>query len=218
LPAASIDLINLSIGKPKTMEWSGGAMETGIRKQPVEYTYLSKSGFQGDEVANLIHHGGPERAVCIYPFEHYHKWENEYSLTLCLPSFGENITAAGIAEDRIFIGDILQIGEAVVQVSQGRIPCDTISKSNGVASLLRRIVETGFTGYFCRVLQEGVVRKNSQISLLERHPLGVTVLYANHIYFQDRNNKGAIERILGVDALAAVWRDKLSAIKNHIND
>lgn len=111
-------------------------------------------------------------------------------------------------ESKVCLGDIYQVGEAVVQISQGKIPCQTISKSNQVETFLDRIVETGYTGYFCRVLREGVVKEGSKMSLLERHSQGVTVLFANQIFFHEQQNKEGIEKILAVKGLAPVWRDQ----------
>jgi MOSC domain-containing protein YiiM len=202
-------LVTFSVGTPKSITYDGKELLTGIRKKPLKEAFLSKNAFEGDGVANTKYHGGPDRAVCVYPNEHYDMWEKEFSVTLSRPAFGENITVSNMTEENVCIGDIYQMGETVIQISQGRVPCQTISKSNNVTVFLDRIIETGYTGYFCRVLQEGVVTKDSEISLLERHPQGVTVLYANQIFFHDQGNREGIEKILAVKELAPVWQGLL---------
>lgn len=207
---ASVVIENLSIGLPKKMQYDGKKeLETGICKDAVEEVFLSKDGFRGDGVADLKHHGGPDRAVCIYPAEHYAFWAERFQQALPQSAFGENITATNMLEKDVHIGDIFSIGEALIQVTQGRIPCDTISKRTGLPHLLAGIVETGFTGFLCRVIQEGTVHKNDVIKLVTAHPQKISVLYANKVYFHEPKNIEAMERILAVPELATVWQEKL---------
>ncbi|MEH6890990.1 MOSC domain-containing protein [Bacillus sp. JJ864] len=205
-----IELIHFSIGKPKTIQYAEDKeMTSGICKQLVEDAFLSKDGFRGDGVADLRFHGGPDRTVCVYPYEHYDLWENEFRTSLPSSAFGENVTVTHMLEQDVCIGDIYQLGEAIVQVTQGRIPCSTISKRLGIPGILPRIVETGYTGYLCRVLQEGTVRKDSQITLLERHSHQVSILFANEIYFRGQKDIEGMKKIIAVPELAEDWRKPL---------
>ncbi|CRK84619.1 MOSC domain-containing protein [Neobacillus massiliamazoniensis] len=113
-------------------------------------------------------------------------------------------------ERDVFIGDTYQIGEAIIQVTQSRIPCSTISKRLGIPGILPRIVATGYTGYLCRVLEEGIVRKDSQIKLLERHPDSVSILFSNEVYFHRRKDIEAMEKIVAVPELAEDWSEPLT--------
>ena len=207
-----IILKSLSVGRIKSYSCQGEADISAIGKQKIESTFLSINGFQGDEVAAPEYHGGPDRAVCLYPFEHYQQWGEEFQKEFIPPSFGENICVSGMTEDEVFIGDIYQFGEATIQISQGRVPCAKISNYNGEAGLLGRIVNTGFTGYFFRVLDEGAVNIHSPISLLDRTQTKVSVLEANYVLFHDYKNKQAISKILEVSELADVWRQKLEKL------
>ncbi len=184
-------------------------MNTGICKASTEEAYLTKDGFIGDGVADLKHHGGPDRAVCIYPAEHYPFWEQEFQTVLPSAAFGENITATHMLEKDVHIGDIFRLGDAVIQITQGRVPCSTISKRTRLPHLLPRIVETGFTGYLCRVLEEGQVRADSAITLLEPHPQQVSVLFGNEIYFHRQKDLEGLEKLLAVEELADQWRKPL---------
>lgn len=209
-------IISLNVGKPETLIFDGKEEQTGIGKKPVKELQLTKSIIKGDGVAATEFHGGEERVVCLYPFEHYAKWEKEYSMKLDIPAFGENLTATDMLEKDIFIGDIFSVGSAVIQVTQGRIPCAKISKFNGV-NLLSRVVETGFTGYFFRVLEEGIIHEDSNIKLVERTQEKVSILHANKVMFHDRSNAKAIEEILQVKELASVWKNKLETMLQKIN-
>ncbi|WP_198029813.1 MOSC domain-containing protein [Bacillus sp. J33] len=202
-------IISLNVGKPKPHEWKNQQTISGISKEKVENALLTKEGFIGDGVANTDFHGGPERAVCLYPYEHYEMWGKEFKKVFSPPAFGENICVSNMLEKDVFIGDIFSLGDAAIQITQGRIPCSTISKYNGEDLLLSRIVETGYTGYFFRVLKEGKVASNSLMKLEERKQEKVTVLQANFTLFHDRKNRKAVEDLLEIQELAAVWKEKL---------
>ncbi|MFC5588486.1 MOSC domain-containing protein [Sporosarcina soli] len=206
-----IELINFSIGLPKKMKYgTDKEMETGICKETTEEAFLTNDGFHGDGVADLRHHGGLDRAVCVYPYEHYTLWEQEFNKPLPRSTFGENITVTNMLEQDVHIGDIFQLGDAVIQITQGRIPCSTITKRTDLPPLLKRMIETGFTGYLCRVLEEGTVRKDSQITLLEPHPKQVSVLFTNELYFHRPKDVEGIQKVLGVQELAEDWRERLT--------
>ncbi len=205
-----IELKNFSIGLPQKMKYENNEeMDTGICKQTIEEALLTKGGFLGDGVADLRNHGGPDRSVCVYPYEHYLLWEKEFANPLPSSTFGENLTVTNVLEKDVYIGDIFRLGEAVIQITQGRIPCSTISKRTNNPLLLRRMVQTGFTGYLCRVLEEGIVRNDSQITLLESHPKEVSILYGNEIYFHKQRDVDGIKRILAVEELANEWKELL---------
>ena len=206
----AIELKNFSIGLPKKMKYGNDKeIDTGICKQTIKEAFLTKEGFRGDGVADLRYHGGPDRAVCVYPYEHYLLWEKEFKNPLPSSTFGENLTVTNMLEKDIFIGDIFLLGSAVIQVTQGRIPCSTITKRTNNPSLLKWMVQTGFTGYLCRVLEEGIVCKDSKITLLESHPKQVSILYGNGIYFHKQKDVEGIKRVLDVQELANEWKELL---------
>lgn len=199
----------LAIGMPKELHYSNGrSMITGIEKRKVQEVYLSARGFEGDDVADKKHHGGPDRAVCLYPAEHYIQWEQELGKPLPTAAFGENLTVTNMLEADICIGDIYKIGDAVIQVTQGRVPCSTIDKYAEANILLKRLIETGYTGFLARVLEEGTICADSTIELVEKHPEGISVLHCNEVYFTNKDAL-AMKRIQVVDALAEDWKQKL---------
>lgn len=201
-------IINLAVGKPKEFNWNNKKERSAIGKSSVQAVELKKSGFVDDDVANHQFHGGPDRAVCLYPFEHYSYWEEIFQKKLILPAFGENITATGMAEEQVCIGDIYKIGDTIVQVTQGRVPCSTISKYNEENQFLKKVVETTLTGYFFRVLEEGTIMFDSEITLVEKHSKEISVSFATQILFHQKQDIKSIEKILTVDALAEDWKNR----------
>jgi len=201
-------IITLAVGKPKEYDWNNKKEVSAIGKSFVHVVELKKSGLVGDDVANHKFHGGIDRAVCLYPFEHYSYWEKIFQKKLAPPAFGENITATGMLEEQVCIGDIFKIGDTILQVTQGRVPCATISKYNQEKHFLKKVVETTLTGYFFRVLVEGSMNCDSEINLVEKDSKEISVSFATQILFHRQQDKTSIEKILTVDALAEDWRNR----------
>lgn len=206
------EIISLSVGKPKAFNWKGKNESSGIGKGKVTIAELTKDGFVGDGVADLEHHGGPDRAVCVYSFEHYKQWEKEFNVKLSPPALGENLCVSDMLEKDVYIGDVYSLGNAVVQVTQGRVPCSKISKFNDIDLFLKRIVETNYTGYFFKVLQEGTVTSEGKLELLERTQDKVSIFYANQIFLHDKKNRQGLKDLLEVNELAQVWRENVEKL------
>jgi MOSC domain-containing protein YiiM len=215
-------IVSLNVGKPQKQSYQGKEFETGICKTPIQgNVFLSSANLEGDGQADLIHHGGVDKALCVYPYEHYSYWEQEIGQPLTYGAFGENITVQGISEDDVCIGDIFQFGEAVVQVSQPRQPCYKVAARYNVPDFPLRIQQTGFTGFYLRVLQEGRVSAADPLLLLEKHTTDITVTFANRIRYDHKNNIEAIKTILTLPELASSWREiftkQLAKLTNETN-
>lgn len=203
------EISTLAVGMPKKLHYSNGrSMISAIEKREVDKVYLAAQGFEGDDVADKKHHGGPDRAVCLYPAEHYRQWEKELGKTLPTAAFGENLTVTNMLEEDVCIGDIYKIGDAVIQITQGRVPCSTIDKYTQANTLLKRLIETGYTGFLARVLNEGTIYADSKIEIVEKHPARISILYCNEVYFKSKDAL-AMKRIQAVDALADEWKQQL---------
>nr|WP_275980325.1 MOSC domain-containing protein [Halalkalibacter alkaliphilus] len=156
----------------------------------------------------MINHGGLDKAVCVYPYEHYHYWNEKLGLSLPIGAFGENITLRGLTETDVFIGDTFQWGEAVVQVSQPRRPCFKVAKRHGVKKFPLYIQETGYSGFYLRVLQDGNISVNDSLILLERKT-DSSIEFVNKVTYHDKQNKEAIHRLLELRELSDAWKESL---------
>ncbi|NRR23375.1 MOSC domain-containing protein [Brevibacillus sp. MS2.2] len=203
----NIEMISLNVGKPKQVQYQNKEVSTGIYKTPATKSlYLSFLNFEGDGQADLVHHGGKEKAVCVYPYEHYPFWEAELQRKLAIGAFGENLTIRGLVETDVCIGDTFQLGEAIVQVSQPRQPCYKLSVRYGVPEMLVKVQETGYTGFYFRVLKEGLVSHMDGLTRLSSHPKEITVSYANRIMHQEKENIDGMKKLLEVEELSSNWR------------
>src|SRR5262249_2606205 len=139
---------------PLDREWTSGIFKAGVAG-PVR---LSALGLEGDGQADLRFHGGPDKAVNAYALAHYPGWEAEWQVSPLAPgAFGENLTIDGQTEESVSIGDVFQLGSAKLQVSQPRFPCWKLERKWRRPGLAARVVETGRTGWYFRVLETGAV-------------------------------------------------------------
>lgn len=171
--------------------------------------YLGSLGLQNDEQSDHKHHGGQDRAVNVYPAEHYDYWRATPELkAMTGGAFGENFTTLGLLEHTACIGDTFRIGEVVVQISQPRGPCYKLNRRWGYPDLQRRAEETHRYGWYMRVLQEGMVSGGSEMQLIERPYPELTVRRAWEL-MQDPSDLDAVRAMADCPALAGGWRAAL---------
>lgn len=201
----------MQVGSPKGYVYEGKEWFSAITKTRAEGSlFLSTENLLGDQQADLEHHGGPDKAVCVYCWEHYPYWEEKLDRKLEAAAFGENFTVEGLTEDLVRIGDIFRVGKALVQVSQPRQPCYKLRYKHHAPELPLEIQKTGYTGYYLRVLEEGFVQAGDMLDLVEPSPYGVTVSFANRIMYQEKSNTEGLLKVLSVQELSASWRDMLT--------
>ncbi len=178
------------------------AVPSGIDKHPVHGPlFLGRTGFDGDAQGDLKHHGGADKAVHQYPFEHYLLWRQELGALppLSRPgAFGENLSTTGMTEETVAVGDVFRLGKAIVEVSQGRQPCWKLNLRFQTKDMAAQVQKTGRTGWYYRVTEEGVVQEEDSLVLLDRrspewslHRLW-TVLY---VKTSDREELAAMAQI-----------------------
>ncbi|OOQ93571.1 MOSC domain-containing protein [Bacillus cereus] len=201
------EILSLNIGLQKEVMYGGKLIQTGINKKQVkEPVFLSFLKFNGDGQADLVHHGGVDKAVCVYTGDHYPYWEKELNQELVYGAFGENITVSGMREEDVCIGDTFQLGEAIVQVTQPRQPCFKLAKKYNIPKLPLYFQDTGYTGFYFRVLKEGWILPVDTLKLLRPDPKGVSISFANRIMHKEKQNSEGLKRILEVNALSTSWR------------
>lgn len=172
---------------------SGNAQRvvTGIHKQPAAGPVAVKRlGLEGDEQADLSVHGGLDKAVYAYPSEHYPFWIAQKLAVLkreeALPpgSMGENLTLQGLLEDRVWVGDRLTIGGVLLEITEPRSPCYKFAAKMGFSHAVKMMVQSGATGFYLRVIREGVLQAGDAIAL-SPGPREVSIASIN-----DRRRKG----------------------------
>jgi MOSC domain-containing protein YiiM len=203
-------LVSVNVGTPRTVEYQGRAVSTGIFKQPVAgAVHVGATNLAGDGQADLRVHGGPHKAVYAYPLEHYSYWSAALERgELPLGFFGENLTLEGVNEDEVWIGDTLRVGSAILQVSQPRTPCFKLALRTGVEDFPRRFADSGRTGFYLRVLEEGEVSAGAAMERVARDPASLPVRQVFQLRHGLGNGRGraALERAAALATLAPSWR------------
>ena len=216
-PSSLARLISIQVALPRTLPaegesgpW-GKAWTTGFHKRPVEQpVWLGRTNLVGDGQADLVHHGGPDKAVNAYPAEHYPYWrERVEAPDLAHGGFGENFTLSALLEDSVCIGDTYRIGEALVQISQPRQPCWKMSRRWRIKELAAWVVETGRTGWYFRVLREGEVSAGMELALIERPHPEWTVAAANNVMYFKKHDLAAAAALAACPLLSDSWREEL---------
>lgn len=160
---------NVFIGKIKDYD---GSRPSAIAKVQVDGELtLTEKGLVGDQQAEKKIHGGPDRALCHYPREHYGYWVSEYPDQAGLfvaPAFGENLSTEGLTEKNVFIGDIFRWGDALIQVTQPRSPCFKLNFHFGITDIATQMQNAGITGWLYRVIVAGKVSADAPLTLVSR--------------------------------------------------
>jgi MOSC domain-containing protein YiiM len=202
-------LISVNVGLPREVTWKGKTVSTGIFKEPVSERVMVRSlNLDGDGQADLTVHGGADKAVYVYPFEHYDYWRGELPDTeLRLGIFGENFTITGLREEEVNIGDRFRIGTVKLMVTQPRLPCYKLGIRFGRPDMVKRFLASRRTGFYFRVLQEGEVGAGDTLELVSRDDSNITVADITQLYTREKNNPELLHRAAQLEALPKSWRD-----------
>ncbi|MEW9899940.1 MOSC domain-containing protein [Chitinivorax sp. PXF-14] len=203
--------VSLFIGGIRPLPQSG--RPTGMYKAPVAgVVELDTEGFVGDQQADRRVHGGPEKAVHLYPARHYEKLAAQFPEAageLCAGALGENLSTPELDERDVRIGDVWRLGTARLQVCQPRNPCWKIDERFGCDGMAAHIAEERLTGWYFRVLEAGQVSPGDTLDLIEPAPDAPTLYDAMLLWQQHRPALGALDALSRVAGIGSGWRQKI---------
>jgi MOSC domain-containing protein YiiM len=190
-------LISVNIGKPQTLVHPNRTETTGLFKQPIAGPVrINSLGLEGDFIASVKHHGGPDQAVYVYGTADYEWWSRELGREIGPGTFGENLTISDLECARFSIGDRLTVGAVTLEVTAPRIPCETFARRMGDPQFVKRFREAERPGLYCRVLQEGIVQAGDDVNLEPCRGETVTLLDVFHNFYDQRSNEETLRRLL----------------------
>jgi MOSC domain-containing protein YiiM len=203
-------VISTNIGEPKTIVWHGKKEQTGIYKFPVDHPiFLGKEDVENDHVMDRKYHGGVDKACYLYSANHYNFWEKFYpELEMPWGMFGENLTVEGLHENEITVGDIFEIGEAVVQATQPRQPCYKLGIRFNDPKVVKQFVDSGFPGVYVRVLKNGTVKAGDKMILKEKSN-SVSIQKVFELLYTDNFQEELLKQALNNPFLAESCRRDL---------
>jgi MOSC domain-containing protein YiiM len=206
-------VLSVNVGGPREVEWRGEWVRTSIWKAPAPgRVAVGRTNLAGDEQSDLRVHGGVEKAVYVYPREHYAFWQAELpGVALGFGHFGENLTTTGLLEADVSIGDRLRIGSAELRVTQPRVPCFKLGLRFGRPDLVKRFLASGRSGFYLAVLREGELGAGDAI---ERIPVATPSLTVAEVAALHAGRSADRERLRLASELAELpqgWREGFRA-------
>ncbi len=194
----------------KSLSGQERVVSSAIHKVPVSGSVNATStGFDGDQQADLRVHGGIDKAVLVYSSDHFPFWSARVGREIVAGSFGENLTVSGIDETTVCIGDQFLIGTALMEISQPRQPCFKLSAFWKENQMIKWVRETGFTGWYARVIEPGRLVAGDVLQLRARPNPMWTIARANQMMFGQTVDAVAMAELYLLPELATAWKKDL---------
>src|SRR5438309_1259051 len=196
-------IISVNVGLPRLVLRNGEPVSTGIFKEPIAGRVMLRIlNLDGDRQADLSVHGGPSKAVYVYPSEHYDFWKRELpEMDLPWGMFGENFTTRGVREQEMNIGVKFRIGEATVMATEPRMPCYKLGLRFGRTDIIKRFLASERSGFYLAVLKEGEVGTGDEFEPVKRDANDVKVKDITRLYTSEKRNAELLRRAIDVEAL-----------------
>jgi MOSC domain-containing protein YiiM len=204
-------IVSVNVGRPREIVWGNKVVRTGIFKEPVAgRVRLGRTNLDGDAQADLSVHGGPDKAVYVYPVENYDFWREQLpGRELPFGIFGENLTLAGLTEDTVYIGDELRIGTARLVVTQPRLPCYKLGIRFGDPAIVARFLDSKRPGFYLSVLEEGDIGAGDAVEWVHERHNKLTVIELFRLMTNEKTNVKLLKRALRAGQLASTLRAKI---------
>jgi MOSC domain-containing protein YiiM len=210
-------VVSLQVSRPATYVHAGhadgnaGRWTTAFFKTPIDGSvHVGPLGLAGDEQADQVHHGGPDKAVLAYSADHYTYWRQHLALPdMPHGGFGENLTIGGCDETTVCIGDSWRAGDVLFQVSQPRQPCWKMSRRWQVADLAKQVIANGKSGWYLRVLAAGELSPGTSLELVARLHADWPVARASQVMYRGKDDLTATRALASLPELSAAWKETL---------
>jgi MOSC domain-containing protein YiiM len=187
---------------------------SAIAKQPVSgRVRIGTEGIEGDQQADRKHHGGADKAIHHYAFDHYPAWAAElgdHQLLAAPGAFGENIATLGLTEDKVLLGDRFRLGTALIEVSHGRQPCWKLGHRFGYAPMAAKIVQNRRSGWYYRVLEAGEAQVGDDMVQVERGLEAWPISRLFHVLIGGghKAEPEVLPELAALPVLAQAWRQR----------
>lgn len=210
--SSSASVLQVNVGRAYDEPWAGNLKRTAIDKRAVAGEVdVRRLGIVGDEVADTVHHGGPDMAVYVFAREDLDQWERELGSSIRNGMFGENLTTTGIDVNEALVGERWRIGEVLLEVSKVRIPCSVFKNWMGLGGFddtawVKRFAAANRPGPYLRVLEEGRLRAGDTIDVEHRPDHGITV---SRMFRALTTERHLAPELLAIEGLAEAVRSKI---------
>ena len=201
-------VVSVNVGLPTQVPYRGGMVSTGIFKRPVDgRVMLRATNLDGDGQADPSVHGGADMAAYVYSWDSYGWWMAELGHDLQPGELGENLTVTGFTDETVRVGDVLRIGDAVVQVTAQREPCFKLGIRMGDHRFPARFRKANRMGFYVRVLEEGEIGAGDGAEIVEEAAGSVTIAELHRVFAYARDDVPMLRRLIAAPGLPESWRE-----------
>ena len=209
-------VLSVNVGRPREFEFNGRPAKSAIWKSPVGGRVTAQGvNLEGDDQADRKAHGGFDKAVYAYAIEDMRWWERKLGRSLQYGEFGENLTTEGIAVNDALVGERWEIGTAVLEVSEPRVPCWRLGVRMDDQMFVRRFTEALRPGTYLRIIGEGDLGAGDEIRVIHRPDHDLTIRDVFRIYTRDRDE---VERIIATPQISDSWKKWAETLLQKSND
>jgi ferredoxin-NADP reductase/MOSC domain-containing protein YiiM len=208
-------LISINVGRPREVEWRGKTVTTAIWKDPVAGPVrIGRLGAEGDQQADMVGHGGEQRALFVYQIESYRYWQAFLKRDdFTIGQFGENLTVSEMPDDQVCVGDRYRIGGTVLEVTQPRVTCYKVGIRMRDGRMPSLLVQHRRPGFYFRVIEEGVLRAGDSITKVSDGPGRMSVAEVDGLLYTSDHPVEKLDRVLRINALSVGWRNSFEALR-----
>ena len=201
-------LLSINIGQMTPMPGVKKVGQTGIFKTPAAgLVSVTPLGLEGDAIADVRHHGGPDQAVYVYGAPDYDWWAAELGQPPAPGTFGENLTVDGLESARLSVGDRLHLDEVVLEVTSPRIPCATLAARMDDPTFVKRFRAVERPGVYCRVIRAGRAATDEAVRLEAHRGPTITVLEMFRDYYDNDWDEAKLRRHLAAPIASRARED-----------
>ncbi len=209
-------VLSINVGRPREFDYHGRPARSAIWKVSVTGRVAARGvNLEGDEQADLEAHGGPDKAVYAYAVEDLRWWQNEIGRSIPYGGFGENLTTEGIEVNDALVGERWEIGTAVFEISEPRVPCWRLGVRMNDALFPRRFTEAMRPGAYLRIIADGDLTATDEIRIVEKPNHDLTIRDVFRIFTRDRHE---VERLLAIPRMSESWKRWAEALLRKHSD
>ena len=213
-------VLSVNVGRVREFEYSGRLAKSAIWKSPVDGRVAVRGvNLDGDDQADRRAHGGPDKAVYAYAMEDLRWWEEQLGRSLEFGAFGENLTTEGIDVTGARVGEHWEVGTALLEVSEPRVPCWRFAARMDDKYFPRRFTQALRPGAYLRIIIEGELAAGDEVRVTDKPDHDLTIRDIFRIYSRDRDEA---QRLLAIPQVSESWQtwaeNTLRSAKGHPTD
>jgi MOSC domain-containing protein YiiM len=200
---ANGNILSVNVGGVRQFETNGRTAKSGIWKFPVSGRVIARGvNLEGDDQADRVGHGGPDKAIYAYAVEDETWWQSEADRTIQYGGLGENLTTRGIDVTGALVGERWRVGGCLLEVSEPRVPCWKLAARMDEPRFIKWFAQAGRPGTYLRIIEEGDIGAGDEIRVVSRPEHDISIGDVFKFYTQEQHEA---HRLMTVPQLSDAW-------------